>query len=236
MMKNKLNLLFILLIASLLLVQCKDDDDNGNALEPETCTDGIQNGDEEGIDCGGSVCPPCDDGGIDFNGTYYQEDILGRPTTNIFFGGSDTSKNNYNISEVSNRAAFQSVFEQEIELYHDMYAVALEIPVDELNYEQNIFDWNINTYTLVLANFDALQVAPNGPTTYYNADTGLAFTGRSLSDDVIDINLTLLFGGEDGSRFDGNNDTPQLTSDGVDAGDRDFNLPFPYLESPNLEE
>ncbi|MDX1477418.1 MAG: M12 family metallo-peptidase [Saprospiraceae bacterium] len=30
-----------------------------------TCTDGIQNGDETGVDCGGSVCPPCptcDDG------------------------------------------------------------------------------------------------------------------------------------------------------------------------------
>jgi hypothetical protein len=24
-----------------------------------TCTDGIQNGDEEGVDCGGSSCPPC---------------------------------------------------------------------------------------------------------------------------------------------------------------------------------
>lgn len=24
-----------------------------------TCNDGIQNGDEEGIDCGGSICPPC---------------------------------------------------------------------------------------------------------------------------------------------------------------------------------
>ena len=28
-------------------------------IEP-TCDDGIQNGDEEGIDCGGSVCPPCE--------------------------------------------------------------------------------------------------------------------------------------------------------------------------------
>jgi hypothetical protein len=26
---------------------------------PPTCTDGIQNGDETGIDCGGSTCPPC---------------------------------------------------------------------------------------------------------------------------------------------------------------------------------
>jgi len=27
---------------------------------PPTCTDGIQNGDETGIDCGGSVCDPCE--------------------------------------------------------------------------------------------------------------------------------------------------------------------------------
>lgn len=38
---------------------------NANCLTPcgggggPTCTDGIQNGDETGIDCGGSVCPPC---------------------------------------------------------------------------------------------------------------------------------------------------------------------------------
>lgn len=28
-----------------------------------TCDDGVQNGDETGIDCGGSVCPPCGGGG-----------------------------------------------------------------------------------------------------------------------------------------------------------------------------
>ncbi len=28
-----------------------------------TCSDGIQNGDETGVDCGGSVCPPCGGGG-----------------------------------------------------------------------------------------------------------------------------------------------------------------------------
>lgn len=28
---------------------------------PDTCNDGIQNGDEEGVDCGGANCPPCDD-------------------------------------------------------------------------------------------------------------------------------------------------------------------------------
>jgi hypothetical protein len=32
-------------------------------VTPPTCTDGIQNGDETGIDCGGSSCAPCSTGG-----------------------------------------------------------------------------------------------------------------------------------------------------------------------------
>jgi Pregnancy-associated plasma protein-A/Secretion system C-terminal sorting domain len=32
-------------------------------VTPPTCTDGIQNGDETGIDCGGSNCAPCNTGG-----------------------------------------------------------------------------------------------------------------------------------------------------------------------------
>ena len=45
-----------------LFVACNKDND----LEPEdptgnppTCTDGVQNGDETGIDCGGETCDPC---------------------------------------------------------------------------------------------------------------------------------------------------------------------------------
>ncbi len=39
-------------------------DCGGSACPPcATCTDGIQNGDETGVDCGGSVCPPCGGGG-----------------------------------------------------------------------------------------------------------------------------------------------------------------------------
>jgi hypothetical protein len=32
-----------------------------NTCQAETCTDGVRNGDEDGIDCGGAVssCPPC---------------------------------------------------------------------------------------------------------------------------------------------------------------------------------
>ena len=240
MTSYKLKIIFVLLFTSLLFIQCRDDDDNGNAIDQENCDDGIQNGDETGIDCGGSVCPPCDEGGVNFDGMYAQEDVLGRPGVNTVFSGSNSMKNKYNITATSNRNDelndFQPVFDTILENYHNIYALALDIPIDELNYEANILDWDAPTFTRIMAYYDALQVAPEGPTTYYNSNSGLVFTGRALSDDVIDISLTLMFGGENGTRFDGNNDTPQLTSDGVNSGDRDFSLPFPYLESPLTED
>lgn len=85
-------------------------------------------------------------------------------------------------------------------------------------------------FTTVLSEYDALQVAPNAPTTYLDADENIFFTGRSLSDDVMDITLKLIFGGVNGNRFDGSNDTPQLTTDAIGPGNRDFSLSFPYLE------
>lgn len=59
-MKNYLMCL-VMFMSMAMIISCGDD---------ETCTDGIQNGDETGIDCGGSecaVCPTCDDGIL--NGT-----------------------------------------------------------------------------------------------------------------------------------------------------------------------
>ncbi len=226
----KLRILCIAICTSLLFVQCVDDDDNGNVIEQISCDDGIQNGDEDGVDCGGTACDPCLSD-IDFSGTYVQEDIMGRPGINTVFSGSDDVKNNFNTSIVSDRASFQATFETTLETYHDVYAEALGVDPATLDYETNILGLDAPTFTTVLAQFDALQVAPDGTTTYYDGTNVL--TGRNLADDVIDISLTLMFGGTTGTRFDGNNGTPQLTSDGVDSGDRDFTLPFPYLETPN---
>ena len=228
--------ILLLLFTSLLFVQCKDDDDNGNVIDQKTCDDGIQNGDEEGIDCGGTECPPCGDGAINFDGNFVQEDVAGRPGVNTIFGSTDLSKNNFNISKVSNRDEFQESFETVLEGYHDIYALSLDIPIEDLDYETNILNWDAPTFTKIMSKYDALQVAPNGTTTYYDADNNLVFTGRTLSDDVIDVTLTLMFGGADGTRFDGNNDTPQLTTDAVGPGDRDFTLSFPYLESALIIE
>jgi len=238
----KFRILILAVCASFLFVQCSNEDENGNVINQETCDDGIQNGDETDVDCGGSTCEPCAVG-IDFSGTYVQEDVMGRPAVNTVFSGSDLVKNDFNTAfVVSDRASFQPTFETTLEAYHDVYAIALGIPVDDLNYETNILGLDAPTFTTVLAQFDALQVAPSGQTTYFDPTTGIALTGRTLGDDVIDISLTLMFGGTTGTRFDGADndgdgtpDTPQLTSDGVGPGDRDFSLPFPYMETPNQE-
>ena len=223
---QNIQLIALSLCLGLLFTQCKDDDDNGNVIEQATCDDGIMNGDEEGVDCGGS-CISCFDL-LDFSGTFSQEDIMGRPGVNTVFSGSSTVKDMFNVSLVNDRASFQPIFQNTLEAYHDVYGDALGVSID---YETNILGLDAATFTTVLAQFDALQVAPNGQTTYFDPGTGVALTGRTLADDVIDISLTLMFGGTTGTRFDGNNGTPQLTSDGVGPGDRDFALPFPYLEN-----
>lgn len=227
----KLRILVAVLCTSLLFVQCGDDDDNGNVIVSAACDDGEQNGDEEGVDCGGS-CEPCAEEAINFSGTYIQEDSMGRPGVNTVFSGADDVKNNFNTTTPSDRAAFQPTFQATLELYHDVYATSLEIDPADLDYETNILGLDAATFTTVLANFDALQVASEGPTSYFNSTTGLPLTGRNLTDDVIDISLILMFGGTSGTRFDGTNNTPQLTSDGVGIGTRVYGE-FPYLETPN---
>ena len=68
-----------------LIISCSDDDDGVVELPDATCSDGIINGDETGIDCGGS-CTPCELG-LDIPATYvFERD--GNST--ISFGGQTT--------------------------------------------------------------------------------------------------------------------------------------------------
>ena len=71
---------------------------------------------------------------------------------------------------------------------------------------------------------DVLNVSTNSTTTFFDGTNVL--TGRTLSDDVIDTELILLFGGPDGTA------NPGLTSDHVNANDKAFLSTFPYLASP----
>jgi hypothetical protein len=121
----------------------------------------------------------------------------------------------------------------------------------DVNYQNNILGLDATTLTTVLAT-DVLEVAPNLPTTYFDPGTDndndgrilvpdgdeVALTGRRLTDDVIDVSLILLFGGEEGDRFsgqdtdsDGEANLPRLTSDGV-GFTGELLTEFPYVGDP----
>ena len=199
--------LFAAIATSLLFVQCKDEDDN--IITNVTCSDGLMNGDETGVDCGGTACAPCTQN-LDFSGTYVQEDQMGRPGINTVFGTTGF-KDAFNVTAPSEmQAAFQSKFQNNL--------LALNP-----GYTTNALGLDAPTFTTVLSN-DVLWLAETGITTYFNGTEVL--TGRALTDDVIDISLLLIFGGPDGSA------NPTLTSDGVPANDVAFLNTFPYLSSP----
>ena len=234
-----LNLRFwrFLPILALLVVSCEDADDFNNVIEQVSCSDGIQNGDETGVDCGGS-CPQCIDG-LDFSGVYVQQDIAGRPAINSVFNISGPLQDAFNRAAVSSRGAqdvisgssnltFPQVFKDNIDLYFVGYSLN-EAPV---SFQTNVLGFDALGFAEFLATTDALQLAADGPTTYRSSD--LWFTGRKLSDDVMDTTLLLLYGGAEGDRFDGVNG-PMLISDGVGIGNRVFLTDFPYLEAPLTE-
>ncbi|MDO5972532.1 hypothetical protein Q4Q35_22245 [Flavivirga aquimarina] len=56
-MRKKILTLVIILTSAVFITSCSSDDDGGGSSA--TCSDGIQNGDETGVDCGGSACSPC---------------------------------------------------------------------------------------------------------------------------------------------------------------------------------
>jgi hypothetical protein len=205
----KLIIIFLGVCTSLLFVQCEDADDNGNAIGLATCFDNLQNGDEEGVDCGGSVCDPCLTT-LNFSGTYVQEDQMGRPGINTILGTTGM-KDAFNVTVPSEmQAIFQESFETKL----------LDLNPD---YTSNVLGLDSAVFTTVLSN-DILWVAETGITTYYNGTEVL--TGRSLSDDVIDVSLLLIFGGPTGA------DNPTLTSDFVPSNDAIFSTSFPYVALP----
>ncbi|WP_271766078.1 DUF4331 family protein [Aquimarina algiphila] len=179
------------------------------------------NNDDEGI----IIVEPT----LDFSGTFAQEDQMGRPGINTVFSATPEIENNFNVTIPSEQgAAFQSLFETQLAGLHSAFGAT---------YENNILNLDITTLTTVLAS-DVLQVAPDAPTTYFDGTNVL--TGRTLTDDVIDVSLILLFGGQTGDRFngqdinnDGTPDLPILVTDGVSAAGETPLDAFPYLEAPH---
>lgn len=258
MKRNSIKYAALTVLALAMFTACSNDDDRVEPVAQATCNDGIMNGNETGIDCGGG-CNPCDDGMAmepDFSGTYAQVDHMGRPGINTVLSadieGQPSIKDAHNVTvPAAMSSTFQAGFQARLEQYHDVYANKLGLNPDDVNYENNILGLDAATLTTVLA-ADVLEIAPDAPTTYFNPGTDLdndgrilvpdgdeiGLTGRTPQDDVIDISLILLFGGMEGDRFsgqdvdnDGMADFPRLTSDGV-AITATISADFPFLGAP----
>ena len=149
--------------------------------------------------------------------TYYQQaDQFGRPAINTVFVAS-TDKDAFNVTTPSAMgAAFQSKFQAKLNALNTP-------PLTSGTYTTNLLGLNAADFTGVLAT-DVLTASTTGVTTFYDGTNVL--TGRTLSDDVINVELILIFGGPTG----GSN--PGLTNDNISANDKPFLAAFPYEAAP----
>lgn len=152
--------------------------------------------------------------GNDFSGTYVQADQMARPAINTVFVEM-ADKDQFNVTIPANQnAQFQSKFQTKLMALSPAYANAGD---------KNALGQDAATFTGLLAT-DVLNLSLDGKTTFFDGTNVL--TGRALEDDVISIELLLIFGGEMGT------ENPTLSDDNVDANDKAFLSTFPYLASP----
>ncbi|WP_299670117.1 DUF4331 family protein [uncultured Polaribacter sp.] len=151
---------------------------------------------------------------VDFSGTFVMKDQMGRPAVNTVFVSSG-KKDEFNATIPSEQnAKFQSMFEANLKGLSPAFANSGD---------KNALGQDAAAFTGLLAT-DVLNVTLDGKTTFYDGTNVL--TGRALADDVITVELLLIFGGEDFK------ENPTLSDDNVDGNDKDFLTSFPYLASP----
>jgi hypothetical protein len=145
---------------------------------------------------------------LDFSGTYVQQDQMARPAIGTVFIAPGAPRDAFNSTIPSAMgAAYKSVFKDRL--------LALNA-----GYTKNALGQSADDLTGLLAT-DVLGVKKTGTTTFFDGTNVL--TGRALADDVIDVELLLIFGGPTGASL------PQLTKDNVGANDKTFATTFPYL-------
>lgn len=147
---------------------------------------------------------------FDTSGVYSQNDQMARPAINTVFVNS-ARKNEFNTTVPSAmNAAFNAQFQSVLTGF---------------GYTTNVLGWDKATFAGALVT-DVLNVKTNGTTTFFDGNPANTLSGRALADDVIDVELTLIFGGAAGTS------NPGLTSDNVGANDKAFLGTFPYLAAP----
>jgi hypothetical protein len=142
---------------------------------------------------------------------YEQQDQMARPAINTVFVDA-SEKDKFNTTAPSAMGS--------------QFAAKFKTKLLGLNagYTTNALGQNADALTGLLAT-DVLNVSTTAPTTFFDGTNIL--TGRALADDVIDVELLLIFGGPAGTS------NPGLTKDNVNANDKAFLTSFPYLASPH---
>ena len=161
---------------------------------------------------GMAVLTACDKDDDDNKATYYTtRDQMARPAINTVFVDA-AEKDMFNTTLPSAMAG--------------MFGGKFKAKLMALNpgYTTNLLGLNADQFTGVLVT-DVLNVSTTAPTSFYDGTNVL--TGRALADDVIDVELTLIFGGPSGTS------NPGLTSDRVNSNDKAFLTSFPYMASPH---
>ena len=142
---------------------------------------------------------------------YQQQDQMGRPAINTVFVTAAADKDAFNTTTPATmNAAFQAKFQTRL--------LALNA-----GYTTNALGQTAAQFTGLLAT-DVLGASTTGVTTFFDGVNVL--TGRTLADDVINVELLLIFGGPTGAS------NPTLTNDNVNANDKPFLASFPYLAAP----
>ena len=141
---------------------------------------------------------------------YEQQDQMARPAINTVFVDA-AAKDSFNTTVPSQMAgSFTNKFKNRL--------LALNA-----GYTTNALGMDATAFSGALVT-DVLNVSTTGVTTFFDGTNVL--TGRKLDDDVINVELLLIFGGPTGAS------NPALTNDHVDANDKAFLASFPYLATP----
>jgi hypothetical protein len=152
---------------------------------------------------------------------YDQADQVGRPAINTVFI-SASGKDSFNTTPPSQMSTtFGAEMKSNLLALTNPAGVYLT-GVDSLN----LLGLSATSFIGVLSK-DVLNVSTTGATTFYDGVASHTLSGRQLGDDVIDVELILLFGGHTGAL------NATFTSDHVDHNDATFSAAFPYLATPH---
>lgn len=148
----------------------------------------------------------------DFSGVFIQKDQLARPIVNVILVPPPNSEQFNTTAPSEQGPIFTPIISG---------SLAAASPAFANPGDKNFFGQTATEFATFLST-DILTVSTVGPTTFSLDE----FTGRTLDDDVMDVQLKLIFGGEDLT------ENPGLTQDNVDTNDVPFLNSFPYLAPP----